>query len=925
MQRLEEDPQQFVEETSHDILSQRVASLLETHQTSEELNEMGIETASKAKLDVLFVDAGGDPESPANIRLVNLKNVYTGRTSRNVFQETCAPEALCAGIYIPDMDEIQKQCINEHPELQKDIVALKEMAKKTAYLTAEYIRRSLVKSVHTREKDPPFSIAVASEEQLAQWEQQGFTSDLPPFRKGAVRPKDVLQQLFYDIDGNRNGSLVQAGIDYKTRGVMIPGLDISLVKKDSNGMSTPAKVDLYGYGKGDELIPYANVVGLVCTESGLSVGERKRIARRMTNQVRYWLNDPTVQVMNVDPELLTLWKECGAVVKQNETQFVDMTLQRTQSGYGFLGGGLIQSVSVNMIENRQQIGGNKVIPTVRTSDGTVSALFDFGWSYPDEQVVSGFPNRPPYQKGLTPYLESKILPPIRRLYRTDLLETSLDAGTLVNAAGGSYSYIASELYHRLGKKDFIDAVRRRVPNFRDFDTLLSRLGSYEEQYYRDKTTYAAILLSHAHVDHSGAMFAVRDEIPAGMTPASAALLHAGYRSGWHYTTQEPIIRKMRELGKVGSSYETAERPLFLFGNSQSMFISPEMRVTAHHVNHSIPGATAYVLEVMENGQPLVGIGYTGDWRSGSLTDGAIHALGDCDTVVVEGTNFGSDKPSTGITEARVAETLEAYRQQEDQRGGLYVIQLDGKNTERLENVVSGSKGRKVVVPLGTAQILHEIAMMNEALPRGQQISAPVLGTDVIPFEPQKAMYDLWERQLMETYGSVSMNDIVLDPKNFTLVTDPYKSLYSIFGELPKGFVGTVVRSTYWPYGDSDKQLTLSNYHWCIQHGLQYIADIDLSHNSIRKPRDPIGVHASGHMTPDETLDVIATWANRGNVTKIIPLHTTARGRFSDQVKNMLRQQNIAVYPEGAFQIQRGVGKGGYVMPLWDRNGKKSGK
>jgi|GEM_PF-4886692 len=919
-ERLKPNGNGNLEKFPFSILNDRLDQIFRKPETIEEMTELGITTVSKRKLSHLFVEAGEDSDDRSSVRLVNLKNVRIGETKRGIFEERVLSEALCAGIYIPDISVTTKEILDTHKEFEHDEKALRDAIKEQVYKTAEYIRRSLVPAFRTSEESPSFFIGVGLDGQMAAWEQMGFLSELTAFRSTAVSPKDVIKALFYDTEGHRNGVLSQEGLRFQTQGVMVPGLDILFVKKDANGRKVPAPISLLGCGKGNEYTPYNNVVGLACIEDDVDLHERKSHVRRINALTRHWLSDPSVQVMSVDRALIARWQTEGALISEkDQRESVSAMTPKKRVDYGFSPNEKIQSVGLFIIENRQQIGGNKLM--LRASypgQLTRAVLLDFGWSYQDEPVVSSFPNRASYAKGISPYLEAKLLPPIRRLYRTDLLEQSLDAASLQNASIG-YSFIASELYHRLGWAGLTDFIKEQVPRFSDFDRLHEGLQKYEKEYYQDKTLFTAILLSHAHVDHSGGMSTIRYDVPAGMTPASAAFLRAMYRSGWHFTGQEAIIRKLREGEKRGNAYATEERPLYLFGDRQTVFLSPDMKATALYENHSIIGATGFIVDVMDtDGGELVSFGYTGDWRKGPMTDKAIQEFSRCDAIAIEGTNFENEKPSRGITEERVSEKFAAYRADEDARGGIVIIQLDGKNLERLGHVVTTSGNRTVCVPLGTAKILHELAIFNESLPRELRVAVPMLGKDVTIFKQQKMTYDPWEKQLMKTYGSVDGNDIMLDPKQFSIVVDPYKSLYTTFGTLPRGTVGTVIRSTYWPYGDQEKKLTLSNYHWCRQQKLQYITDIDLSGNTIRVPENPIGVHASGHMTKEETLDAIVSWARVGNVKTIIPLHTLTRGIFSDQTKKFLREHDVAVYPEGALRIQRGIGKGGVIVPLWER-------
>jgi len=318
-----------------------------------------------------------------------------------------------------------------------------------------------------------------------------------------------------------------------------------------------------------------------------------------------------------------------------------------------------------------------------------------------------------------------------------------------------------------------------------------------------------------------------------------------------------------------------------------------------------------------NGDPLVRFGYFGDARMGPLTEQAIQSFKEVDVLAIEGTNIRSDKPSVGITEERVKENIDSIRQKEDKRGGLILHLLDANNIERLSGVIETAGTRTVCVPLETAQILHAFAIMNESLPYDEQIAVPTLGGNIQIFQQEKMNYAPWERQLMLQHGAISMNDVMRDPKRFVIVANPRKSLQTILGSLPRNTKGTVGRLTYWPYSSGDKEKVLADYRYCKVHGLDFKSDIDLSRNAIQVQKNPLGLHASGHMTENELLEAIAQIASVRKLRFVVPIHTELRGIFSTKINEFLRQRNIATASEHMVKVQRGIGKGGFDIPLWE--------
>jgi len=897
---------------SKEILWQRLEALLTKEENQALLRELSIGVGQKGKLEVLFVDNGETKGNGGAIRLVNIKNVrapilranQTGRSLEEVIKE----EAMCAGIYVPDVAAIAQKILAQNPQLAESPHLLREAVKMRAYTTAEYIRRSLVPRLG--QEGVKFFIPVAFEGQLSLWEKVGFLSDIPPFLPGAVTPKEVIRVLFQDEEGKRQGPLAQLGLSFSTRGVMVEGLDLLFYVKDEQGVKHPQGVSLWGWGKGMRgLQAYNNVVGLVFFSDETPLSERKEHTRRIRTLVRHWLNDPQVEVMGVDRRLVEEWRRRGnpLVSPQELQEAVAQMTPKKRLDYGFAPTGGIEEVKLFVFEKQPQIGGNQIVLVAYLGGNLRRAvILDWGWPFSVDTAASVFPNRPSFELGLGPILDAGFFPPLRRLYRTDLLVKSLNIASLQAAAEGHYSFIVSELYHRLGwgglralMEEFL--TRNRIV-FSEFASLRQHLEGYEKKYYQEiKTVYDIMLASHAHQDHVGGMSLVRFEIPVGLTPSTWAFLEAAFRTGWTWSTQEYNHRKVREQGKKGCAYPVEKRPVVLFWNGQWRKVSPEMETVAYYVNHSIPGATSFVVKVLDpHHQARTAVAYLGDFKAGPLTDRAVEGIKreGAQVLIVEGTNLSeTGKPSAKFTEAQVAENLEGIRKQADEEGALLLIQFPPNHLERLKGIIEAAGGRTVAVTFGVAQILHEFAILNERLPISQRLEVPRLGREVVIFKHPKLVYDPWELQLEKSYGAVTLNYILAHHSEIVLLTSQYQLLNNVLGGLPSqaGMKIKVVRSSYWPYGALDKRIVLSNWKFCRRHGFGYLADINLERGRVTRPKNPQGFHASGHCTPQELLDYIAAIAEGGDLRLVLPIHTLRRGRFADAIEkrlNDLERQGI---------------------------------
>jgi len=126
-----------------------------------------------------------------------------------------------------------------------------------------------------------------------------------------------------------------------------------------------------------------------------------------------------------------------------------------------------------------EIGGNKVL----LEDGERSLFLDFGYSFKaNKQLYEEYP-RPRGGAGLLDPLEMGLIPPLEGLYRND-----------VEIPG---------LWQRFGN-----------------NPLHKKMGNVD-----------GVLLSHAHMDHSGYISFLKEDIPVYSTAVTAFIAKANQDSG----------------------------------------------------------------------------------------------------------------------------------------------------------------------------------------------------------------------------------------------------------------------------------------------------------------------------------------------------------------------------------------------------------
>ncbi len=223
----------------------------------------------------------------------------------------------------------------------------------------------------------------------------------------------------------------------------------------------------------------------------------------------------------------------------------------------------------------------------------------------------------------------------------------------------------------------------------------------------EKKGVSAVLISHAHLDHVGYLGLLRPDIPI---------------YGSHITKN--FIRLRREMFQTWQMKYDLDS--FIGLEEGETFQIGTARITHFGVDHSIPGASAYIIEM--GGMT---IGYTGDFRlhgrRPELTKNFVkmaNSIG-IDYLLCEGTRIESIKnPETPeeIAEAHGLPSEEAVASKlseilKDARG---IVIYDGSpaDMDRMEMVIETAKrfGREIVIDTKKAYLTEGINASTEHYP-----------------------------------------------------------------------------------------------------------------------------------------------------------------------------------------------------------------
>jgi ribonuclease J len=254
---------------------------------------------------------------------------------------------------------------------------------------------------------------------------------------------------------------------------------------------------------------------------------------------------------------------------------------------------------------------------------------------------------------------------------------------------------------------------------------------------------AAVLLSHAHMDHAGNLGVLRRDIPIVASPESIAILKGMQDTGntsldtsiTYIALRKPdddegLFLAAADGNYLGKDFYCTEQPsngLLSLLSSRPGQDAPKVRkklepghckhyseldlpfeVTAYPVDHSIYGPMAYIL------QGEMTIAYTGDFRlhgkQGDKTRKFVQAAKDASVLIIEGTRANS-KPAEEINEQLVCETC---RDSVEQAEGLVVADFSARNFERLESFqeIAQQTGRELVITAKYAYMLHSMGSID---------------------------------------------------------------------------------------------------------------------------------------------------------------------------------------------------------------------
>ncbi|MFO7966776.1 MAG: MBL fold metallo-hydrolase [Archaeoglobaceae archaeon] len=414
-----------------------------------------------------------------------------------------------------------------------------------------------------------------------------------------------------------------------------------------------------------------------------------------------------------------------------------------------------------------------------------------------------------------------------------------------------------------------------------------------------KLNVDAVLFSHAHIDHCGNAGLLDERIPFIASPTTSAIVKAmrdvsatklASEVAYHTVRAEEdrVLKSARGEPYRGRDFYVTSVPDDLAGfmcsrpgqdGRNAKKLDPgcldhvcecniPFRVRAYEVDHSIYGATGYVLE----GDSTVA--YSGDLRlhgrHGYKTRSFVKNAKDASILIIEGTRTSREEDYHDSEEIVFQKCFDAVEESD----GLVAADFSPRNFERLEmfREIANKVGRKLVVNAKDAYMLHAIECADGVCRMD----------DVLIYGELKGKTDKWEEAVEARWSDayVDPTEIAKNPQQYILCFSLYnlKHLLDI-----KPQKGTYVYSSSEAFTEEQEFDFLRLHNWLSRFNFSTCGfGIEKG-----KPYFEEGYHASGHVSADELRQII----EEVDPDVLIPVHTENPGWFADNFDNAVIFRN----------------------------------
>lgn len=358
----------------------------------------------------------------------------------------------------------------------------------------------------------------------------------------------------------------------------------------------------------------------------------------------------------------------------------------------------------------------------------------------------------------------------------------------------------------------------------------------------------AILLSHAHCDHTGLLKYTRREIPVHLSQGTSGMMYVGLK----FANQAGVSLARQRKFTAGEPFKVGD-----------------FTITAYHVDHSAFDSMAFIIEA--EGKRIL---YSGDLRLHGRKPGMAADLmraasaEPLHAVVMEGTHVSPEQKS-GITEwdleAEIVQHIEGAK-------GLVLANFSPLHVDRLVGFWKASQKTKrtFIADPYAALVMDTAAKQSIPNPKRDRSIRVYYNKTFVDTYDQKNLNDVYK---WFTPNRISMKEILANPERFVMVFRPSMVGLDFGGTLP---LHSRCIYSYWSGYLGQRQ-------WK-----------DLYEKLALAQGDFVKAHTSGHIFADDIVRFVEGIDPR-KMTTVIPVHTFHPGEFSNLVGRVKDLDDGEVY------------------------------
>ncbi|NMB92258.1 MAG: MBL fold metallo-hydrolase [Parcubacteria group bacterium] len=451
-----------------------------------------------------------------------------------------------------------------------------------------------------------------------------------------------------------------------------------------------------------------------------------------------------------------------------------------------------------------EIGGNKIL----LEDKNTAVFLDFGKSYKEHtKYFEEFVN-PRSVHGLKDYLELDLLPPQISLYREDLLE----------------------MYQKEEPKKF-------------------------QKLNQQKQNIDAVLVSHGHFDHVGYLSFLKETIPVFATKETKDVLET-YAVIKPSSLENEILYINFPHSLPAPQRKKKKRNFHLIKNFKP-FTMKNLTITPIFIDHSIPGATMYLIQGSKNYL------YSGDFRLSEIPLSYLNSIYDflkkqrIDYFLCEGTRITEN---IVLSEKDVLEKAIHIAQNVS---GLIVADYSLADITRFKtlNQVALLTKRRLALPFNYFAYLAYL--------KDKKIDVGDF-SNVVLYEKKKGNLKKWERELLKKYPYINSQEIRNNQSKYLVILNFYQIQELIDFEPNKD--SYFLRAITEPHSEESEISEERFANWIKHFKMQGLTEEGKFER----------VHISGHISGKELEEFIS----KIKPDVVIPIHTEHPEEFKKLHKNV---------------------------------------